>query len=76
MVVFKRDIIENRSLHWHYVLWGHVEEIFTAAQMELTTTRSIRDARCHMNTGSGRSKKTGMSFIGAVKEKLPGSQCW
>lgn len=46
-----------------------VDEIFRAAQHELTTARSLKDARSHRNTGGGRGERSGMSFIGSAKEK-------
>lgn len=46
-----------------------VEEIFRAAQQELTTARSLRDAKGHRNPGHVNTDKAGLSFVGSGKQK-------
>lgn len=56
-----------------------VDEIFRAAQQELTTVRSLKDAKGQRNTGSAypNSEKAGLSFVGSGKKKggKKGAKC-
>ena len=54
-----------------------VDEIFRAAQQELTTARSLRDAKGQRNSGHANAEKAGLSFVGSGKQKgdKKGTKC-